>query len=133
VRPVEETKERGPSTKAQKNRERFRELLARKKARKAANTSQQHRLEKHPSLPSTSSSAPQTPPTTTALPERMEVDPPRLEEATTSESSVGSTEPSRDVIDVFLNTPFLLPETPSMDDEEDPPFFKGTPPQSPSS
>ena len=110
--------------------ERWQHIKATKKERMArqAKTSQQHRLAKHPGP-----SDPETtlPPSTTGT-EPMETD---AAEGTgtpatpgTPRDVVAAGSSRRDAIDVFLEAP--PPSLPVEETEEDPPFFKETPPSS---
>jgi hypothetical protein len=118
-----------PTAKQQKY-ERFLGIKERTKTQKAE-TSQQFRLAKHPCpVPSATTSV--IPPAPTQE-EPMEVDTyipgtSVTPEAVLIRTAAGSS--GRDDIDVYLDTPVpSLPEEPEK--EEDPPFFKETPPSSP--
>jgi hypothetical protein len=122
--------EQARPTAKQRKYERFLGIKERTKTRKAE-TSQQFRLAKHlgPVPSTTTSVSPQAP----TQEEPMKVDTYSPGTSATPEAVLVRTTAGlsgRDDIDVYLDAPVpSLPEEPEM--EEDPPFFKETPPSSP--
>lgn len=133
TKSVAETTKEGPSRK-EKNRNRFREMLARKKARKAEAVSQQYRLNKSPCASTSTISTPLSPVPPPTPSEPMEVDQPDPVVTATSGNPTdlaAGVESSRDVDDVYLDSP--VPSLPALSesDEDEQPFFGETPPTSP--
>lgn len=104
---------------------RFREEDRKKRTRRACPQSQQHRLAKTPETTTTSTS-------TNTSGEAMEVDCVGTGTAATPDNTqvaTGEDTSGRDVEDIYLEAP--PPTLPTLEEDEDQPFFRETPPSSP--